>query len=186
LALGCQANKLVASTLRLVVKIAHEYRRTAFNLLDLVQEGNMGLMQAVQKYDPYRGVKLSSYAAWWIRAYMLKFILNNWRLVKLGTTQAQRKLFFNLNKEKAPAEGYQAPGAFEDTRVVARAGINTKLWQNLAFAFSRLFGDANGSGKVDSFGVGDDVGRGRERDPSTARGRVPAREPEPEPSSSSS
>ena len=61
----------------------------------------MGLMQAVKKYDPYRGVKLSSYAAWWIRAYMLRFILANWRMVKLGTTQAQRKLFFNLNKEKA-------------------------------------------------------------------------------------
>jgi len=70
-------------------------------MMDLVQEGNIGLMQAVKKYDPYRGVKLSSYAAWWIRAYMLRFILNNWRLVKLGTTQAQRKLFFNLSKEKA-------------------------------------------------------------------------------------
>jgi RNA polymerase sigma-32 factor len=69
--------------------------------MDLIQEGNIGLMQAVKRYDPYRGVKLSSYAAWWIRAYMLRFILNNWRLVKLGTTQAQRKLFFNLNKEKA-------------------------------------------------------------------------------------
>ncbi|MFN7698440.1 MAG: sigma-70 family RNA polymerase sigma factor, partial [Deltaproteobacteria bacterium] len=63
--------------------------------------GNIGLMQAVKKYDPNRGVKLSSYAAWWIRAYILRFILNNWRLVKLGTTQAQRKLFFNLKKEKA-------------------------------------------------------------------------------------
>jgi RNA polymerase sigma-32 factor len=70
-------------------------------MMDLVQEGNMGLMQAVKKFDPYRGVKLSSYAAWWIRAYMLRYILANWRMVKLGTTQAQRKLFFNLNKEKA-------------------------------------------------------------------------------------
>jgi RNA polymerase sigma-32 factor len=69
--------------------------------MDLIQEGNIGLMQAVKRSDPYRGVKLSSYAAWWIRAYILRFILNNWRLVKLGTTQAQRKLFFNLNKEKA-------------------------------------------------------------------------------------
>jgi RNA polymerase sigma-32 factor len=68
--------------------------------MDLVQEGNIGLMQAVKKYDPTRGVKLSSYAAWWIRAYILRYILNNWRMVKLGTTQAQRKLFFNLNKEK--------------------------------------------------------------------------------------
>lgn len=94
------AYKLVASNLRLVVKIAHEYRRTAFQLLDLVQEGNMGLMQAVKKYDPWKGVKLSSYAAWWIRAYIIRFVMENWRMVKLGTTQAQRKLFFNLSKER--------------------------------------------------------------------------------------
>ncbi|HET7545495.1 MAG TPA: RNA polymerase factor sigma-32 [Polyangiaceae bacterium] len=95
------AARLVSANLRLVVKIAYEYRRAYRNMMDLVQEGNIGLMQAVKRYDPYRGVKLSSYAAWWIRAYMLRFILNNWRLVKVGTTQAQRKLFFNLNKEKA-------------------------------------------------------------------------------------
>ena len=94
------AYRLVASNLRLVVKIAHEYRRTAFQLLDLVQEGNLGLMQAVKKYDPWKGVKLSSYAAWWIRAYIIRFLMENWRLVKLGTTQAQRKLFFNLAKER--------------------------------------------------------------------------------------
>lgn len=95
------AARLVTANLRLVVKIAYEYRRAYKNMMDLVQEGNIGLMQAVKKFDPHRGVKLSSYAAWWIRAYMLRFILNNWRLVKLGTTQAQRKLFFNLSKEKA-------------------------------------------------------------------------------------
>jgi RNA polymerase sigma-32 factor len=94
------ARQLIASNLRLVVKIANEYRRSAFQLLDLVQEGNMGLMQAVKKYDPFKGVKLSSYAAWWIRAYIIRFIMENWRLVKLGTTQAQRKLFFNLAKER--------------------------------------------------------------------------------------
>ncbi len=95
------AARLVTANLRLVVKLAFEYRRAYRNIMDLIQEGNIGLMQAVKRYDPYRGVKLSSYAAWWIRAYILRFILNNWRLVKLGTTQAQRKLFFNLNKEKA-------------------------------------------------------------------------------------
>lgn len=95
------AAKMVTANLRLVVKIAYEYRRAYKNIMDLVQEGNIGLMQAVKRYDPYRGVKLSSYAAWWIRAYILRFILNNWRLVKLGTTQAQRKLFFNLRKKKA-------------------------------------------------------------------------------------
>jgi RNA polymerase sigma-32 factor len=94
------AYKLVAANLRLVVKIAHEYRRTAFQLLDLVQEGNIGLMQAVKKYDPMKGVKLSTYAAWWIRAYIIRFLMDNWRMVKLGTTQAQRKLFFNLSKER--------------------------------------------------------------------------------------
>jgi RNA polymerase sigma-32 factor len=85
----------------LVVKIAYDYRRAHRQIPDLIQEGNVGLMQAVKKYDPYKGVKLSTYAAWWIRAYILRFILNNARLVKLGTTQAQRKLFFNLRKEKA-------------------------------------------------------------------------------------
>lgn len=107
------ARRLVESNLRLVVKIAYEYQRAHQNLLDIVQEGNIGLMQAVAKYDPYRGVKLSSYAAWWIRAYMLKFILNNHRLVKVGTTQAQRKLFFNLRKEKErlESEGFSADAA---------------------------------------------------------------------------
>jgi RNA polymerase sigma-32 factor len=98
------ARKLIEANLRLVVKIAYEYRRAHRNLLDLVQEGNIGLIQAVSKFDPYRGVKLSSYAAFWIRAYILKFILNNWRLVKIGTTQAQRKLFFNLRKEREKLE----------------------------------------------------------------------------------
>ena len=98
------AYRLVVSNLRLVVKIAFKYQRFYRNVLDLIQEGNIGLMQAVKKYDPYRGVKFSSYAAWWIRAYVLKFILNNWRLVKIGTTQAQRKLFFNLRKEKERLE----------------------------------------------------------------------------------
>jgi len=104
------AYRLVTANLRLVVKIAHEYRRAAFNLLDLIQEGNVGLMHAVQKYDPFRGVKLSSYAAWWIRAYILRYLMDNWRMVKLGTTQAQRKLFFNLRKEqeKLLNQGFEA------------------------------------------------------------------------------
>lgn len=95
------AYKLITSNLRLVVKIAVEFQKSwVISLLDLIQEGNIGLMQAVRKFDPYRGVKLSSYASYWIKAYILKFILDNWRLVKIGTTQAQRKLFFNLRKEK--------------------------------------------------------------------------------------
>jgi RNA polymerase sigma-32 factor len=116
------ARRLIESNLRLVVKIAYEYRRAHRNLLDLIQEGNIGLMQAVRKYDPYRGVKLSSYAAWWIRAYILKFILNNWRLVKIGTTQAQRKLFFNLRKEKERLEqlGFQPEPALLADRLDVR------------------------------------------------------------------
>jgi len=95
------AYRLVTSNLRLVVKIALEFQRTWMNnLLDLIQEGNIGLMQAVKKFDPYRGIRLSSYASFWIKAYILKFILDNWRLVKIGKTQAERKLFYNLYKEK--------------------------------------------------------------------------------------
>lgn len=94
------AYRLVASNLRLVVKLANEYHRNPFSLLDLIQEGNIGLMQAVKKYDPHRGVKLSSYAAWWIRAYILRYIMDNWKMVKLGTTEAQRKLFFKLRQEQ--------------------------------------------------------------------------------------
>ncbi|CAM3301124.1 sigma-70 family RNA polymerase sigma factor [Corallococcus sp. ZKHCc1 1396] len=104
------AYRLVASNLRLVVKLAHEYHRNPLSLLDLVQEGNIGLMQAVKKYDPDRGVKLSSYAAWWIRAYILRYIMDNWKMVKLGTTEAQRKLFFKLRQEqeKLVSQGFEA------------------------------------------------------------------------------
>ncbi len=103
------AYRLVASNLRLVVKLAHEYHRNPLSLLDLIQEGNIGLMQAVKKYDPDRGVKLSSYAAWWIRAYILRYIMDNWKMVKLGTTEAQRKLFFKLRQEqdKLMAQGFE-------------------------------------------------------------------------------
>ena len=95
------AYRLVTANLRLVVKIALQFQRTWMNnLLDLIQEGNIGLMQAVKKFDPYRGIRLSSYASFWIKAYILKFILDNWRLVKIGKTQAERKLFYNLYKEK--------------------------------------------------------------------------------------
>ena len=92
---------MVTANLRLVVKIALEFQRVWMqNLLDLIQEGNIGLMQAVIKFDPYKNVKFSYYASFWIKAYILKFIMDNWRLVKIGTTQGQRKLFFKLKKEK--------------------------------------------------------------------------------------
>lgn len=92
---------MVTANLRLVVKIALEFQRVWMqNLLDLIQEGNIGLMQAVKKFDPYKNVKFSYYSSFWIKAYILKFIMDNWRLVKIGTTQGQRKLFFKLKKEK--------------------------------------------------------------------------------------
>ncbi len=95
------ASRIVTSNLRLVVKIALDFQKLWMqNFLDLIQEGNVGLMHAVKKFDPYKGVKFSYYASFWIKAYIMKFIMDNWRLVKIGTTQAQRKLFYNLNKEK--------------------------------------------------------------------------------------
>ncbi len=110
------AYKLVTANLRLVVKIALEHKNYYHNLLDLIQEGNIGLMQAVKRFDPYRGVRLPSYAQWWIRAYILKFILENFSLVKIGTTQAQRKLFFRLRKEQ---EQLLREGFTPDSRLLA-------------------------------------------------------------------
>ena len=103
------AFRIISSHLRLVVKIAMDFqRRWMQNVLDLIQEGNVGLMRAVNKFDPDKGIKFSYYATFWIRAYILKFIMDNWRMVKIGTTQAQRKLFYNLNKErqKLIAQGF--------------------------------------------------------------------------------
>ena len=103
------AFRLVSSHLRMVVRIAMDFqRRWMQNVLDLVQEGNVGLVRAVSKFDPEKGIKFSYYATFWIKAYILKFIMDNWRLVKIGTTQTQRKLFYNLKKESQQliAQGY--------------------------------------------------------------------------------
>jgi RNA polymerase sigma-32 factor len=95
------ASRIVTANLRLVVKIALDFQKFWMkNFSDLVQEGNIGLMQAVKKFDPYKNVKFSYYSSFWIKAYILKFVMDNWRLVKIGTTQVQRKLFYNLRKEK--------------------------------------------------------------------------------------
>lgn len=110
------ARKLVTSHLRLVVKIAMEYRTAYHNLLDLIQEGNIGLLRAVKNYDPAKGARLSYYASWWIRSYILKYILDNFRLIKIGTTQAQRKLFYNLMKEK---EKIEQLGYTPDAKMIA-------------------------------------------------------------------
>jgi len=98
------AIKLILSNLRVGVAIAREYKHSHVDTLDLIQEGNVGLMQAIRKFDPTKGVRFYSYAAWWVRAYILRYLLNNHRLVKIGTTQDQRKLFYNLNKEKRNLE----------------------------------------------------------------------------------
>jgi RNA polymerase sigma-32 factor len=94
------AHHLVTSNLRFVVKVAAEYRNYGLKMLDLIQEGNVGLMMAVRKFDPFKGLRLISYAVWWIRAYIQNFIISSWSLVKIGTTQAQKKLFYKLNQAK--------------------------------------------------------------------------------------
>ena len=99
-----EAEKLVVSNLRFVVKIAYEYKNYNVKLADLIQEGNIGLMHAVNKFDPYKGYRLISYAVWWIRAYIQNYIIRSWSVVKIGTTQAQRKLFFKLNRAKKELE----------------------------------------------------------------------------------
>ncbi|HVO28337.1 MAG TPA: RNA polymerase factor sigma-32 [Candidatus Margulisiibacteriota bacterium] len=128
------AYRLVTANLRLVVMIAREYQRAFRNLLDLVQEGNIGLMEAVKNFDPYRGIRFPSYAVWWIRAYIIRYIMNNWRMVKIGTTQAQRKLFFNLQKEKdrLEAEGFSAEPKLLAKRLDVKESEVIEMEQRLA------------------------------------------------------
>ncbi len=115
------AHKLVTANLRFVVKVAHEYKGYGFRLLDLIQEGNIGLMIAVKKFDPSREYRLISYAVWWIRAYIQNFILRSWSLVKLGTTQAQRKLFYKLRGTQAQLAKMDAHGAAPSAAQIATA-----------------------------------------------------------------
>lgn len=119
------AFRLVSSHLRLVVRVAMDFqRRWMQNVLDLIQEGNVGLVKAVSKFDPEKGIKFSYYATFWIKAYILKFIMDNWRLVKIGTTQTQRKLFYNLNKER---QHLIAQGFDPDTAMLAeRLNVSTE------------------------------------------------------------
>jgi len=153
------ARRLVLANLRLVVKIAMEYRRSWTNVLDLIQEGNLGLMQAVQRFDPYQGVKLSSYAAYWIRAYILKYLLDNIRLVRLGTTRAQRKLFFRLNKEKRELErlGIEAEPRLIAERLDVSEDDVVDMEQRLGHAdlsFDAPVGDEDGSATFGDFLAG--------------------------------
>jgi len=98
------AQKLITSNLRFVVKVAFEYKSYGVKLLDLIQEGNIGLMMAVKKFNPYKGYRFISYAIWWIRAYIQNFIIKTWSLVKIGTTQAQKKLFYKIGKVRKALE----------------------------------------------------------------------------------
>ncbi len=110
------AHQLITSNLRFVVKIALEYKNYGLKLLDLIQEGNIGLMMAVKKFDPLKGYRFISYAVWWIRAYIQNFIIKSWSLVKIGTTQAQKKLFYKLGKVRRLLEAPQGdhPQSYED------------------------------------------------------------------------
>jgi RNA polymerase sigma-32 factor len=126
---GRAAHRLVTANLRFVVKVAYEYRSYGFKMADLIQEGNIGLMKAVQKFDPDKGIRLISYAVWWIRAYIQNYILKGWSLVKLGTTQAQRKLFFSLARTKRELDktsaDHGADSDAEDTSKIAKK-LNVK------------------------------------------------------------
>jgi RNA polymerase sigma-32 factor len=110
------AVKLIMANLRVALSIASEYLHTGADHMDLIQEGNVGLMHAIKKFDPSKNVRFYAYAAWWSRAYILRYLLNNYRLVKIGTTQDQRKLFYNLKKEKAKLE---REGFAPDTKLLA-------------------------------------------------------------------
>lgn len=113
------AHQLVISNLRFVVKIAHEYRGYGFKILDLVQEGNIGLMVAVKKFNPDKGYRLISYAVWWIRAYIQNYVMRSWSVVRMGASRIQRRLFFKLRSARRLAEKEAGPGAVVSTKDLA-------------------------------------------------------------------
>jgi RNA polymerase sigma-32 factor len=150
------AFQLISSHLRLVVKIAMDFqRRWMQNVLDLIQEGNVGLMRAVNKFDPDKGIKFSYYAAFWIKAYILKFIMDNWRMVKIGTTQTQRKLFYNLNRErqKLISEGFDPDAAMLSSRLGVSEDQVQEMEQRLVAADlsldAKISDDPNAATRMD-------------------------------------
>lgn len=144
------AFRLISSHLRLVVRIAMDFqRRWMQNVLDLVQEGNVGLLRAVNKFDPDKGIKFSYYASFWIKAYILKFIMDNWRMVKIGTTQIQRKLFYNLNRErqKLVAQGFDPDTVMLSERLGVSEEQIEEMDQRLAstdLSLNAQLGEENG------------------------------------------
>ncbi len=147
------AKKLITSNLRFVIKIANEYRNYGINLLELIQEGNLGLMQAVKKFDPTRGYRLITYAVWWIRAYIQGYIIRTWSLVKVGTTQAQRKLFYKLRSAKRKMDITKETLSPENYKNLAKElGVSdeavVEMEQRMGGKDLSLDADINGDGEV--------------------------------------
>ncbi len=152
------ARRLVEANLRLVVKIAFEYRSIYSNVLDLIQEGNIGLMKAVSKYDPTKGARLSYYSSWWIRSYILKYLLDNFRLMRVGTTQAQKKLFYHLMREK---ERMEAQGLLTAPKLLAeRLNVREKDVIEMSQRLSPLGAEMSLDAPL---GSDEDAGGGRSR-----------------------
>ncbi|TMA24639.1 MAG: sigma-70 family RNA polymerase sigma factor [Deltaproteobacteria bacterium] len=158
------AHKLVTSNLRFVVKVAYEYRSYGIKMADLIQEGNIGLMKAVQKFDADKGIRLISYAVWWIRAFIQNYILKSWSLVKLGTTQAQRKLFFSLARTRRELEKFD--GVSGDVHKATEGAIAKKLrvkpgevleMQQRDLSLDAPMGEDGGSSHVDFVQDGADL-----------------------------
>lgn len=147
------ARKLITSNLRFVVKIANEYRNYGLNPMDLIQEGNIGLMQAVKRFDPTKGYRLISYAVWWIRAYVQNYIIKSWSLVKVGTTQAQRKLFYKLRSEKQKMDIGDVTLSHEDYKNLAKElGVSDQavieMDQRMGTKDLSLDAEINGDGEI--------------------------------------
>jgi RNA polymerase sigma-32 factor len=152
---------LVVANLRLVVKIALDYYSYHLNILDLIQEGNVGLLRAVQKYDPERGTRFSTYASFWIRAYILKYLMDSWSIVKIGTKDSQRKLFYSLNKEK---EKLEKAGIDPSAQILAEnldvtpediEDMERRLYNGDVSLEDPLYG--GGEDVMDTIGTGEDI-----------------------------
>jgi RNA polymerase sigma-32 factor len=156
------AQKLVLSNLRLVVKMALQHYGAHLNILDVIQEGNMGLLHAVNKYSPYKGAKFSTYASFWIRAHILKYMLDSWSVVKVGTTEAQRKVFYGLNRERQKLEAlgiYPSPKLLSSTLGVTEADVvemSQRLSQNDLSLDTPLHDDSEDT-ILDTIGSGEDI-----------------------------